>query len=601
MDGRVQGNGTEGIVPYILSVNSKNQIMALADTNVTYQQLNVLAAGGGGGTRYLSSDNSGNLSWASVAGGGIGGSGTLNYLAKFTPDGVTVGNSDIYDTAQQGFWIKSFNGICEVVLSATDTSNSGSSSLQVQSGGNVLATSLIGGNSAGMYNLTDRVDLIVRDISAGAVDLTRISLLTTDIAVISPNITAGTAAVFVNDGGGNIVLRSGAAPSGGISTIAIASSNGFAGSSDGDPTNVTLTISTSITGILKGNGTAISQATAADITGQLITGYVSGAGVVAATDTILQAINKLNGNIAAAGTVTSVSGTTNRITSSGGATPVIDISSSYVGQASITTVGTITTGVWNGTVLTGQYGGTGVANTGFTMSFAGNVAFTGAFNPTFISSASASYTLPTATSTLLANNLGITGGSTWISGTAVGDKVVIQATSNATHTAARDLITLRKNSAAAAATSILMTIGDGQGLNNDEVSIYTGVNSGTSAYLLRAGATFAYFNASSSLRLQIGAADIIQLSSTTATMVQGITISDAKNIVLNTTTGTKIGTATSQKLALWNKTPIVQPTTAITGATLVGGGGTTITATDTFGGYTLQQIAAIIINTGLAA
>lgn len=44
------------------------------------------------------------------------------------------------------------------------------------------------------------------------------------------------------------------------------------------------------------------------------------------------------------GTVTSVSGTTNRITSTGGATPVIDISASYVGQSSITTLGTITTG-----------------------------------------------------------------------------------------------------------------------------------------------------------------------------------------------------------------------------------------------------------------
>lgn len=37
-----------------------------------------------------------------------------------------------------------------------------------------------------------------------------------------------------------------------------------------------------------------------------------------------------------------------------------------------------------------------------------------------------------------------------------------------------------------------------------------------------------------------------------------LTIADAKNIVLNTTTGTKIGTATTQKLAFYNATPIVQ-------------------------------------------
>lgn len=35
------------------------------------------------------------------------------------------------------------------------------------------------------------------------------------------------------------------------------------------------------------------------VIGKVLTGYVSGAGTVAATDTILQAINKLNGNTAA--------------------------------------------------------------------------------------------------------------------------------------------------------------------------------------------------------------------------------------------------------------------------------------------------------------
>jgi hypothetical protein len=42
--------------------------------------------------------------------------------------------------------------------------------------------------------------------------------------------------------------------------------------------------------------------------------------------------------------VTSVSGTTDRITSSGGSTPVIDIAATYVGQSSITTTGTLTSG-----------------------------------------------------------------------------------------------------------------------------------------------------------------------------------------------------------------------------------------------------------------
>lgn len=47
-----------------------------------------------------------------------------------------------------------------------------------------------------------------------------------------------------------------------------------------------------------GPGSVAASITAATVTGKLLTGYVSGAGTVAASDTILQAFNKLNGNIA---------------------------------------------------------------------------------------------------------------------------------------------------------------------------------------------------------------------------------------------------------------------------------------------------------------
>ena len=60
------------------------------------------------------------------------------------------------------------------------------------------------------------------------------------------------------------------------------------------------------------------------------------------------------------GTVTSVSGTTNRISViNPTTTPVVDIAATYVGQTSITTLGTIGTGVWNGTTIGPTFGGTG--------------------------------------------------------------------------------------------------------------------------------------------------------------------------------------------------------------------------------------------------
>ncbi len=62
---------------------------------------------------------------------------------------------------------------------------------------------------------------------------------------------------------------------------------------------------------------------------------------------------------ATSGTVTSVSGTAARITSTGGNTPIIDIDATYVGQSSITTLGTIVSGTWNGTTIAVANGGTG--------------------------------------------------------------------------------------------------------------------------------------------------------------------------------------------------------------------------------------------------
>lgn len=80
-----------------------------------------------------------------------------------------------------------------------------------------------------------------------------------------------------------------------------------------------------------------------------------------------------------------------------------------------------------------------------------------------------------------------------------------------------------------------------------------------------------------------------------------LTFADSKNIIFNTGTGTKLGTATTQKLAFWNATPIVQPTTAVTAATIVGGAGTTVKEDHTFDGYTIGQVVKALRNAGLLA
>jgi hypothetical protein len=60
----------------------------------------------------------------------------------------------------------------------------------------------------------------------------------------------------------------------------------------------------------------------------------------------------------------SVAGTANRVTVTNGdgvsGNPTVDIASTYVGQSTISTLGTITTGVWNGATIAVASGGTGV-------------------------------------------------------------------------------------------------------------------------------------------------------------------------------------------------------------------------------------------------
>ena len=106
----------------------------------------------------------------------------------------------------------------------------------------------------------------------------------------------------------------------------------------------------------------------------------SGAGSVIAGDGLTK-----NGN-----TLDAV-GTAGRISISADA---IDISASYVGQTTITTLGTIGTGTWQGDIIAGQYGGTGVNNSGKTITLGGSLSTVGAYTIALTATANTTLTLP---------------------------------------------------------------------------------------------------------------------------------------------------------------------------------------------------------------
>ena len=230
--------------------------------------------------------------------------------------------------------------------------------------------------------------------------------------------------------------------------------------------------------------------------GSVLTGYVSGTGTISTGDTILSAIQKLNGNIGALVTgVSSVSGTLNRVT----ATPttgnvVVDISSAYVGQSSITTVGTISTGTWQGTAIANAYV-TGSANWNTAYSW-GNHASAGYVTSSSLATTLGNYQpldgdLTTIAALATTGYLKRTGTNTWVLDTAVGSGTVTQVNALSIGTSGTDVTSSVANSTttptitlniptASATNRGALSAADWTTFNNKQATIgYTAANAAT--------------------------------------------------------------------------------------------------------------------------
>jgi len=129
----------------------------------------------------------------------------------------------------------------------------------------------------------------------------------------------------------------------------------------------------------------------------------------------LQAGNGMN----QIGNAFNVVGTLNRVVV--GAS--VNIASNYVGQSSITTLGTVSTGVWNGTLISPQFGGSGISNptTNNVLISTGASAFTLKANPAsaFVgltdTQALTNKTLTANTNTITARSLFVNSGAASVS------------------------------------------------------------------------------------------------------------------------------------------------------------------------------------------
>lgn len=107
-----------------------------------------------------------------------------------------------------------------------------------------------------------------------------------------------------------------------------------------------------------------------------------------------------------------------------------------------------------------------------------------------------------------------------------------------------------------------------------------------------------FLNGASGVSILINASIYVSFASTGLTLGGG---QPSYNISCNSTNGTKIGVATSEKISLWNATPDIQPTTAIAAAAFVTNTSLIANDTATFGGYTIGQVVAALKRVGVLA
>ena len=204
---------------------------------------------------------------------------------------------------------------------------------------------------------------------------------TTGNTLTPATLTAGTN-VTISNGAGAITINATDAFVGTVTSVSVVSANGFAGTVATATTTPAITMSTTVTGVIKGNGTAISAASAG--TDYVAPGAYTTSGLTMATSRLLgrttastgaaEEISVAGGLTLSAGVLTGTSGTVTSVTgtspvvSSGGSTPAISMPAATTSVNGYLTSTDWTTfnnkGSGSVTSVSGSGGATGLTLTG---------------------------------------------------------------------------------------------------------------------------------------------------------------------------------------------------------------------------------------------
>jgi hypothetical protein len=310
---------------------------------------------------------------------------TATQASAVTSDGMVASLESSLNSLQNAF------GVTPPDLGGTVTS--------VAASGGTTGLTFTGSPITTSGTLTLGGTLAVASGGTGQITYTDGQLLignTTGNTLTKATLIAGTN-ISITNGAGSITISS-TAGTGTVTSVSVVSANGFAGTVATATTTPAITLSTSVTGLIKGNGTALSAAVAAtDYVAP--SAYASANGLTMSTSRLLgrttastgaaEEISVAGGLTLSAGVLTGASGTVTSVTgtspvvSSGGTTPAISMPAAttsvngYLTSTDWTTFnnkgsGTVTsvsgTGTVNGITLTGTVTTSGSLTLGGTLS-----------------------------------------------------------------------------------------------------------------------------------------------------------------------------------------------------------------------------------------